>query len=151
MAPPTSKEGDEKEPTDDRGIAFGKAIGDDAFYGDSQEYVSELPTMDEERKEAEELDDEGRVSSHPSTMAATRRDVSSSSTLDCEIADMHSAARQAHLLTHSYTRRKRTTRLRTPKTAQVWSILELPTVRVITRHDATIEHCKMMACPTKMP
>lgn len=99
MAPPTSKEGDEKEPTDDRGIAFGKAIGDDAFYGDSQEYVSELPTMDEERKEAEELDDEGRVSSHPSTMAATRRDVSSSSTLDCEIADMHSAARQAHVLT----------------------------------------------------
>jgi splicing factor 3B subunit 1 len=55
---------------DDRGIAFGKAIGyeDD----DVQEYVSELPTVDEEETEA----DEGRISSHPSTMMATRSDVS---------------------------------------------------------------------------
>ncbi|KAI2513475.1 hypothetical protein MHU86_949 [Fragilaria crotonensis] len=53
---------------DDRGIAFGKAIGyeDD----DVQEYVSELPTVDEEETEA----DEGRISSHPSTMMATRSD-----------------------------------------------------------------------------
>lgn len=88
MAPPESKEdqnvkkeqASDSNNNDDRGVAFGTGVAyDDAYGADGgTEYVSELPTMDEERRgELEELDDEGRVSSHPSTMmAASNREVS---------------------------------------------------------------------------
>eukprot|EP00980_Cylindrotheca_fusiformis_P008904 scaffold1900_cov123-Cylindrotheca_fusiformis.AAC.30 len=72
---------------DDRGLKFGTdVVYDDAYAGagGDTEYVSSLPTLDEERRmhakgvrekeEAEELD-EGRVSNHPSTLAASKRSV----------------------------------------------------------------------------
>ena len=74
---------------DDRGISFGAAGGyDDAYNAggdDDGEYVSELPTAEEERKlmgdvrareAAEELDEGRAASSHPSTLAASKAKVS---------------------------------------------------------------------------
>ena len=71
---------------DDRGVSFGTEIAYDDAYGMSasaSEYVSELPTKEEEEqrlreengvylREKDEMLDEGRISSHPSTMAASR-------------------------------------------------------------------------------
>jgi hypothetical protein len=70
-------------PKDDRGLRFGTGVAyDDAYAGgEDSEYVTSLPTLDEENKmlrddshvrakeDMEDLD-EGRVSSHPSTLAA---------------------------------------------------------------------------------
>jgi len=69
-----------------RGLKFGtEVVYDDAYAGagsGESEYVSELPTLDEERRmhakgvgEREEMEnlDEGRVSNHPSTLAASRK------------------------------------------------------------------------------
>jgi hypothetical protein len=95
MAPPSSKEETKetgsKKPSDDRGIAFGTGVAYDDAYGATtggdDEYVSELPTMEEEerrRRGVEEEMDEGRVSSHPSTMkagAASGREVCTTSTV----------------------------------------------------------------------
>ena len=67
----------------DRGIKLGTDVAYDDAYGSGgggdSEYVSSLPTLDEERKmqaggvsdreEAENLD-EGRVSNHPSTRSS---------------------------------------------------------------------------------
>jgi len=75
----------EEEQTDSRGVKLGTGVAyDDVYAGggdDDGEYVSELPTMDEEKKmhadevrareDMEELD-EGRVANHPSTLAATK-------------------------------------------------------------------------------
>jgi hypothetical protein len=55
----------------ERGIAFGKAIGYEVDEA-NVEYVSELTTLEEEENE----EDEGRISSHPSTKIANRSDVS---------------------------------------------------------------------------
>jgi splicing factor 3B subunit 1 len=68
---------------DDRGLRFGTGVAyDDAYAGgEDSEYVTSLPTLDEENKmlrddshvrakEDMENLDEGRVSSHPSTLAA---------------------------------------------------------------------------------
>lgn len=71
---------------DDRGIAFGtEAVYDDVYGGGNGEFVEALPTAEEERRllegddikarEDEEMMDEGRVSSHPSTMVAQRKQV----------------------------------------------------------------------------
>jgi hypothetical protein len=69
---------------DDRGLKFGtEVVYDDAYGGGGEsEYVTSLPTLDEEKKiygdgvrakeEMEELD-EGRVSNHPSTLAASKK------------------------------------------------------------------------------
>jgi hypothetical protein len=77
----TAKQDDQK---DDRGLKFGTdVVYDDAYGGGGEsEYVTSLPTLDEEKKiygegvrakeEMEELD-EGRVSNHPSTLAASKR------------------------------------------------------------------------------
>ena len=71
----------------DRGIKFGTevAFDDDYVGGDGgDEYVTELPTMEEERrllgedvraKEAMEELDEGRIRNHPSTLASSRTKV----------------------------------------------------------------------------
>jgi hypothetical protein len=76
-----------KKGEDDRGLRFGTevAYGDvyDAGGGDDSEFVSSLPTEEEERKlfgddsvrakeQMEDLD-EGRVSNHPSTMASAAK------------------------------------------------------------------------------
>ena len=71
---------------DDRGVRFGTGVAyDDAYGGGGEaEYETSLPTIDEERKmlrdgsdvivrEALEDLDEGRVSSHPSTLVAMRK------------------------------------------------------------------------------
>jgi hypothetical protein len=93
MAPVSEKEekssSSEDAATDVRGGSkFGGGVGyEDAFSGGGggveTEYVSELPTAAEEeeelndrRQEDEQVIDQGRVSSHPSTMAASRRTVS---------------------------------------------------------------------------
>lgn len=70
--------------SDDRGLKFGTdVVFDDAYgaTGEESEFVSSLPTEEEERRmfegesvrvrEAKESFDEGRVSSHPSTMAGS--------------------------------------------------------------------------------
>lgn len=75
---------EEEEQKDDRGVKLGTGVGYDDVYaggGDDSEYVSELPTLDEEkrmfaegsraREDIEELD-EGRASNHPSTLASTK-------------------------------------------------------------------------------
>jgi splicing factor 3B subunit 1 len=75
---------DESTQKDDRGVKLGTGVGYDDVYGgggDDNEYVSELPTLDEEkrmlaesaraREDMEDLD-EGRASNHPSTLAATK-------------------------------------------------------------------------------
>lgn len=75
---------EEEEQKDDRGVKLGTGVGYDDVYaggGDDSEYVSELPTLDEEkrmfaegsraRQDIEELD-EGRASNHPSTLASTK-------------------------------------------------------------------------------
>jgi splicing factor 3B subunit 1 len=76
---------DPKKKKDDRGIAFGTEVVFDDAYGEDggSEYVEALPTAEEERRMLEgddlraredmEMMDEGRVSSHPSTMAAAKR------------------------------------------------------------------------------
>mmetsp|Transcript_103484 Transcript_103484/g.299412 ORF Transcript_103484/g.299412 Transcript_103484/m.299412 type:complete len:1271 (+) Transcript_103484:141-3953(+) len=74
----------EEEQNGDRGVKLGTGVAYDDVYaggGDDGEYVSELPTLDEEkrlhadnikaREDLEELD-EGRAGNHPSTLAATR-------------------------------------------------------------------------------
>lgn len=76
--------GEAGEQHDSRGVKLGTGVGYDDVYaggGDDGEYVSELPTLDEEkrmhadgvraREDMEELD-EGRAGNHPSTLAATR-------------------------------------------------------------------------------
>lgn len=81
MTPSKSREeGNKNQTRDDRGIAFGVAEDEDAY--NSSDFVSELPTDAEEQRqkhlnmrEAEEQFDEGRVSSHPSTMARSKREV----------------------------------------------------------------------------
>jgi hypothetical protein len=75
----SAKDDDQK---DDRGVAFGAGgTYDDAYAGGEEpEYVTELPTLDEEQKmlgnararEDMESMDEGRASNHPSTLAASR-------------------------------------------------------------------------------
>lgn len=73
-----------EEQADDRGVKLGTGVVYDDVYaggGDDAEYVSELPTLDEEkrmhadgiraREDMEELD-EGRAGNHPSTLAASR-------------------------------------------------------------------------------
>mmetsp|Transcript_4651 Transcript_4651/g.13432 ORF Transcript_4651/g.13432 Transcript_4651/m.13432 type:complete len:1275 (+) Transcript_4651:868-4692(+) len=67
-----------KKSDDDKGVAFGAAIDDDDNNGD--DFVASLPTDEEERnimdgvrmKEKMEDLDEGRVSNHPSTLAASK-------------------------------------------------------------------------------
>jgi hypothetical protein len=84
------QEEDKKDAVDDDdnskdargGIRFGSGVGyEDAFAAgqDKSEYVTELPTAAEERNggggsgdDDDELD-EGRVSSHPSTMAGSNK------------------------------------------------------------------------------
>ena len=75
------------EKNDDRGVRFGTGVAyDDAYggVGGDADYNTSLPTLDEERKmlrggadamEREALEDldEGRVSSHPSTLAAMKK------------------------------------------------------------------------------
>ncbi|KAL3944091.1 MAG: hypothetical protein SGBAC_001822 [Bacillariaceae sp.] len=84
-----SSNSNKKEKSDDSGGGRGIKLGTDVVYDDAygadggeSEYVSSLPTMDEERRmhakgvgELEELEnmDEGRVSNHPSTLAASRK------------------------------------------------------------------------------
>mmetsp|Transcript_17135 Transcript_17135/g.25961 ORF Transcript_17135/g.25961 Transcript_17135/m.25961 type:complete len:1257 (+) Transcript_17135:17-3787(+) len=88
MTPSKSKEAGNKNQTkDDRGIAFGVAEDEDAY--NSSDFVSELPTDAEEQRqrhlnmrEAEEQFDEGRVSSHPSTMARSKRELETGSEED---------------------------------------------------------------------
>ena len=84
--------GTKNELPDDRGIKFGTGIAYEDVYGadhGEEEYVSELPTPDEEHdaggnivsaREMQEELDEGRVSSHPSTLASSKRLVSSQNT-----------------------------------------------------------------------
>lgn len=79
-----SRPAEDDEQNDDRGLKFGTGIVYDDAYGGGEEteYVSSLPTLDEEKRmhaetvrakeDMEELD-EGRVSNHPSTLAATRK------------------------------------------------------------------------------
>lgn len=73
-------EGQNKMTNEDRG---GLKLGTDTSYDSDSEYVSSLPTEEEERRilagenirareEIENLD-EGRVSNHPSTLAATNK------------------------------------------------------------------------------
>jgi splicing factor 3B subunit 1 len=82
----TRSQSKKQEKQDDRGIAFGTdVVFDDAYgaEGGGDEYVEALPTAEEERRmmegddvkarEDEEMMDEGRISSHPSTMAAAKR------------------------------------------------------------------------------
>ncbi|CAJ1969268.1 unnamed protein product [Cylindrotheca closterium] len=84
----SSTNSNKNEKSDDNGGGRGVKFGTDVVYddsyaagGDESEYVSSLPTEEEERlmqakgvSEREELDnfDEGRVSNHPSTLAASR-------------------------------------------------------------------------------
>lgn len=78
--------GTSKKKKDDRGIAFGtEVVYDDAYGADDggSEYVEALPTAEEERRMLEgddirvreymEMADEGRISSHPITMAVGKR------------------------------------------------------------------------------
>lgn len=92
----------EKGAKDDRGIAFGTGVAyDDAYAGgESSEYVSALPTMDEERrimegrdlkaKEDAEMLDEGRISSHPSSMKGSKREVSHQNGSSFVVSTSHS-------------------------------------------------------------
>ena len=83
-----SKRSKKGEETDDRGgLKFGAGVAYGDVYGaggdGDSEFVSSLPTEEEERKmfggdsvrarEQQEDLDEGRVSSHPSTMAASSK------------------------------------------------------------------------------
>ena len=72
--------GEGENANNDRGLKFG---ADTAEYDSESEYVSSLPTEEEERRilagenvrakeDIEELD-EGRASNHPSTLAATNK------------------------------------------------------------------------------
>jgi splicing factor 3B subunit 1 len=93
----SSKEGASK---DSRGLAFGTdVVYDDAYAGggDNSEFVSSLPTLDEEKKMKSEVNseeiDEGRMSNHPSTLLASKRssvrDVTSVLHLRTVMANMH--------------------------------------------------------------
>ena len=82
-----SSSNDDAKKNDDRGVRFGTGVAYDDAYGGAggdAEYNTSLPTLDEERKmlrdgpdvmarEAMEDLDEGRVSSHPSTLAAMKK------------------------------------------------------------------------------
>lgn len=81
--PPVAKKEQQQERAaaeDPRGIQFGTAVVYDDFGGavaaQEEEYVTELPTATEENAaaaaEQEEMADEGRISSHPSTRMAQR-------------------------------------------------------------------------------
>jgi splicing factor 3B subunit 1 len=82
---PAKEKASTSDSKDDRGLKFGtEVVYDDAYGGggDDPEYVSSLPTLDEEKKmhargvsEREEVEalDEGRMSNHPSTLAASKR------------------------------------------------------------------------------
>lgn len=97
---------------DDRGLKFGTdVVYDDAYAGagGDSEYVSSLPTLDEERKmharglrereDVEELD-EGRLSNHPSTLASSKRSVSAQS---CVLSNkLKSKDNQTHILHFSW-------------------------------------------------
>lgn len=82
MPPVAKKEEEERSAAaDPRGIQFGTAVVyDDGVYagggaGSNEEYVSELPTMEEEEEAhrmPEDEADEGRISSHPSTRMGQR-------------------------------------------------------------------------------
>ena len=65
------------------GIQFGTSVAyDDAYHADSGDFVSELPTLDEERRmmgdddggarRRAEMEDSGRIGSHPSTLAGMK-------------------------------------------------------------------------------
>jgi len=82
---PSEENDKSKDSETGRGLKFGTdVVYDDAYGagGGESEYVSSLPTLDEEKRmhakgvgEREELEnvDEGRVSNHPSTLAASRK------------------------------------------------------------------------------
>ena len=80
MASSTDSAFGKEKTTDDRG---GLKFGADADYGSDSEYASALPTDEEERQLLAEEDvraregietlDEGRVSTHPSTLSATNK------------------------------------------------------------------------------
>ena len=76
----SSRDEDDQQ-NDDRGVKLGTGVGYDDVYaggGDDDEYVSELPTMEEERnmlataaaQDLEDLDEGRAASNHPSTLAA---------------------------------------------------------------------------------
>ena len=78
--PDVEKEKEKTNDDDQGGLKFG---ADTAAYDSDSEYVSALPTEEEERmllagenvRAREEIEhlDEGRVGSHPSTLAATNK------------------------------------------------------------------------------
>jgi splicing factor 3B subunit 1 len=70
----SNKSSSAKKNEDDRGVAFGTSVAYDDVYGGEgpAEYITELPTDQDDAREVEEMNDEGRISSHPSTMAARR-------------------------------------------------------------------------------
>ena len=85
VAKKEQQQNDERAAAEDpRGIQFGTAVVyDDVYTGGGaalEEYVAELPTAAEEEEaaahvfaaEAQEMVDEGRVASHPSTRMAQR-------------------------------------------------------------------------------
>jgi splicing factor 3B subunit 1 len=67
MTPVGKNTQDMKE--DGRGIRFGEGVGYDDGYGDNDdEFVSELPTAEEENADEDEEIDEGNARSHPSSI-----------------------------------------------------------------------------------
>lgn len=86
-----------KKGEDDRGLKFGTDVAYGDVYGgaggEDSEFVSSLPTEEEERrmlagdsvraKEQMEDLDEGRVSSHPSTMASAAKSAGNVSASFC--------------------------------------------------------------------
>jgi hypothetical protein len=87
MSKPANGDDMKKDESGTKGLKFGTGGAYDDNYagaGGDEEYVDALPTPDEERKlsgedvrarEAAEELDEGRVSSHPSTLASSKAKV----------------------------------------------------------------------------
>jgi hypothetical protein len=84
MSKPANGNGVKKEEPGTKGLKFGTGVAYDDYggTGGDEEYVDALPTPDEERKmrgedvrarEAVEELDEGRVSSHPSTLSSSSK------------------------------------------------------------------------------
>ena len=149
MAPPEKK--------DDRGIAFGAAGGYDDIYsgggggGDNGDLVASLPTADEERRMKSELEDEGRVASHPSTMAAARNEVRLELLFDGIRKSMPEPLSMSLMKTVlELFREKNMIRSRTQRVVLVLSIPKLLIEKRITKSVAIIAKCEMRTRPSKM-
>jgi hypothetical protein len=157
---------------DDRGLKFGTDVAYSDVYGgagdDDSEFVTSLPTEDEElkifgdeivrdREQMEDLD-EGRISNHPSTLAASIASGKVSSIVvwsrqKIALSKPESVSHARDLILHCerLTLMKTTTPSRMPKEGPVSSTHGLKIEKAIIRNENTIERYEKTVFRSKKP